>query len=68
MSSTSAALAFATGLWVIAIGATYYQPAKRPAGEAWVVTASEKMRNRPILVRAHVPSQTASQIAQRRPG
>ena len=47
-------------------GFTTLEPMKRPAGEAWVVTASEwvvtaseKMRNRPILVRAHVPSQTA---------
>jgi hypothetical protein len=55
MSSTSAALAFATGLWVIAIGATYYQPAKRPAGEAWVVTASDRIASRPMLVRANVP-------------
>ena len=59
MSSTSAALAFATGLWVIAIGATYYQPAKRPAGEAWVVTASDRIANRPMLVRAHVPFKVA---------
>ena len=59
MSSTSAALAFATGLWVIAIGATYYQPAKRPAGEAWVVTASDRIANRPTLVRAHVPFKVA---------
>src|SRR5215204_4706832 len=62
-----AALVCATGLWAIA-GFTTLEPMKRPAGEAWVVTGSEKMRNRPILVRAHVPSQTASQIAQRRPG
>jgi hypothetical protein len=62
MSNLWAALVCATGLWAIA-GFTTLEPMKRPAGEAWVVTASEKMRNRPILVRAHVPSQTASQIA-----
>ena len=64
MSNLWAALVCATGLWAIA-GFTTLEPMKRPAGEAWVVTASEKMRNRPILVRAHVPSQTASVL--RRP-
>jgi hypothetical protein len=54
MSSTSAALACATGLWVIVVAVTYYEPAKRSAGEAWVVTASEKIASRPALVRAHV--------------
>ena len=59
MSSTSAALACATGLWVIAVAVTYYQPAKRSAGEAWVVTASDRIANRPTLVRAHVPFKVA---------
>ena len=54
-----AALVCATGLWAIA-GFTTFEPVKRPAGEAWVVTASEKIRSRPILVRAHVPYQAAS--------
>ena len=59
MSSTWAALACASGLWVIAISASYYDPAKRPAGEAWVVTASDKSPSRPTLVRAHVPYKVA---------
>jgi hypothetical protein len=59
MSNLWAALVCATGLWAIA-GFTTFEPVKRPAGEAWVVTASEKIRSRPILVRAHVPYQTAS--------
>jgi len=59
MSNLWAALVCATGLWAIA-GFTIFEPVKRPAGEAWVVTASEKIRSRPILVRAHVPYQTAS--------
>ena len=66
MSNLWAALVCATSLWAIARFTTF-EPVKRPAGEAWVVTASEKMRNRPILVRAHVPYQIASHIAQRRP-
>ena len=33
---------------------------KRPAGEAWVVTASEKIASRPALVRANVPFKTAA--------
>jgi hypothetical protein len=55
MSGTWAALACATGLWVIATATTYYEPAKRPAGEAWVVTASDRLPSRPMLVRANVP-------------
>jgi hypothetical protein len=48
-----------TALWAIVIAAAYFEPIKRPAGEAWVVTASEKMPSRPMLVRAHVPFRTA---------
>jgi hypothetical protein len=59
MSHLWAAVVCATGLWAIA-GFTTFEPIKRPAGEAWVVTASEKMRNRPNLVRANVPYQTTS--------
>jgi hypothetical protein len=55
MPNTFAALVCATGLWVIAVYSAHYQPVKRPAGEAWVVTASDKMASRPALVRAHVP-------------
>jgi hypothetical protein len=59
MYNTWAAAVCAAGLWVIAIAAAYFEPVKRPAGEAWVVTASEKMPSRPALVRAHVAFQTA---------
>jgi hypothetical protein len=59
MSSTWAAAVCAAGLWVIVIAAANFEPAKRPVGEAWVVTASEKMPSRPMLVRANVPFKTA---------
>ena len=59
MSSLWAPVVCATGLWVIVIAAAHYEPAKRPAGEAWVVTASEKMPSRPALARAHMPYKTA---------
>jgi hypothetical protein len=52
-------LVCATALWVIAAFTTF-EPIKRPAGEAWVVTASEKSASRPMLVRAHVPYRTAA--------
>jgi hypothetical protein len=55
MSSVWAALACSTALWPIGISATYFEPAKRPAGEAWVVTASDKIASRPMLIRAHMP-------------
>ena len=60
MSDYVAALVCATGLWVACISAALYGSPTRPAGEAWVVTASEKMPSRPMLVRAHVPFKTAS--------
>ncbi len=60
MFGISAAFACATGLWVIAVAATYYEPAKRPAGEAWVVTASDRIASRPTLVRANVPYRVAA--------
>jgi hypothetical protein len=59
MSNLWAPIVCATGLWVIVIAAAHYEPARRPAGEAWVVTASEKMPSRPMLVRANVPYKTA---------
>ena len=59
MSDVWAAVVCATGLWVIVVAAAHYEPAKPRAGEAWVVTASEKMPSRPMLVRAHVPFRTA---------
>ena len=60
MSNTVAALVCATGLWVICTAAAVSDFAKRPAGEAWVVTASDKMASRPMLVRANVRFQTAA--------
>jgi hypothetical protein len=59
MSNIGAAAVCAAGLWIIVIAAAYFEPAKRPAGEAWVLTASEKMPSRPMLVRANVPFKTA---------
>jgi hypothetical protein len=43
MSNSVAALVCATGVWLIAILVTTVYPVKRPAGEAWVVTSSDKM-------------------------
>jgi hypothetical protein len=60
MPNIWAAAACAVGLWVIILAGAAFEPAKRPAGEAWVVTASEKMASRPTLVRAHVPFRTAA--------
>jgi hypothetical protein len=59
MSNLWAAAVCAAGLWVIVFAAANFEPAKRPVGEAWVVTASEKMPSRPTLVRANVPFKTA---------
>jgi hypothetical protein len=55
MSNAWAALACATAFWAIGVWAAYFEPARRPAGEAWVVTASDKIASRPMLIRAHVP-------------
>ena len=60
MSNTIAALVCATGLWLICTAAAVSDFPKRPAGEAWVVTASDKIPSRPMLVRAAVPFQTAA--------
>jgi hypothetical protein len=60
MSGAWAAVVCATGLWVIAVAAAHYEPVRRPAGEAWVATASDKMPSRPMLVRAHVLYKTAA--------
>ena len=49
----------ATVLWVVSVGAFLMETPKRPAGEAWVVTASEKIASRPALVRANVAFKTA---------
>jgi len=61
MSSTVApAFVLATGLWIIAFGSSALATPKRPAGEAWVVTASDKMPNRPMLARAAIPYKVAA--------
>jgi hypothetical protein len=44
----------------VSVGAFLAASPKRPAGEAWVVTASEKIASRPMLVRANVPFKTAT--------
>ena len=62
MSSDVIAAAVAeTVLWVVSVGAFLMESPKRPAGEAWVVTASDKIASRPVLVRANVPFKTAAQ-------
>ena len=63
MSNTAAAFVCATLLWVVCIGVAVYGPLKRPAGEAWVVTASEKNPHHPTLVRANVRFDTAGASA-----
>jgi hypothetical protein len=60
MSDLWAAGVCAAGLWVIVLAAAHYEPVRRPAGEAWVVTASDKMPSRPMLFRAHVAFKTAA--------
>jgi hypothetical protein len=55
----------ATAIWVIMASAAYLEPAKRAAGEAWVVTSSDEMANRPMLVRAHVPVKVVAAAAAR---
>jgi len=60
MSHHWAALVCATGLWIACLAAALYGGPQRPAGEAWVVTASDKIPSRPMLVRAHVPVKTAA--------
>ncbi len=60
MPNIWAAAVCAAGLWVIVIAGANFEPVKRPVGEAWVVTASEKMASRPTLVRAHVPFKVAA--------
>ncbi len=60
MSNTWSALVCATGLWVACTLAAIYEFPKRPAGEAWVVTASDRMPSRPMLMRANAPFNTAA--------
>jgi hypothetical protein len=58
--NTLAAAICATVLWTACIWSAVQEFPKRPAGEAWVVTASDKMPSRPMLVRANVPFVTAA--------
>jgi hypothetical protein len=50
-------------LWIVFIGTANYDVVRRPTGEAWVVTASEKNPYRPALVRANVRFDAASRAA-----
>jgi hypothetical protein len=59
-SDVIAAAVAATVLWVVSVGSFLMETPKRPTGEAWVVTASEKIASRPALVRANVPFKTAA--------
>ena len=59
-SNVIAAAVAATVLWVVSVGSFLMESPKRPTGEAWVVTASDKIATRPMLVRANVPFKTAA--------
>jgi hypothetical protein len=59
-SDVIAAAVAATVLWVVSVGAFLMETPKRPAGEAWIVSASEKIASRPALVRANVAFKTAA--------
>jgi hypothetical protein len=59
-SDVIAAAVAATVLWVVSVGSFLMEAPKRPAGEAWVVSASEKIASRPALVRANVAFKTAA--------
>jgi hypothetical protein len=59
-SEVIAAAVVATVLWVVSVGSFLMESPRRTAGEAWVVTASEKISSRPALVRANVPFKTAA--------
>ena len=60
MPNLWAALVCATGLWIIGTLAAMYEVPKHPVGEAWVVTSSDKIPSRPMLVRAAVPYTVAA--------
>jgi hypothetical protein len=64
MSGTWGNAVCATAIWVIMASAAYFEPAKRSAGEVWVITSSDKMANRPMLVRANVPVKVAATAAR----
>jgi hypothetical protein len=61
-SEALAGLVAATCAWIICIVAYNMETPRRPSGEAWVVTSSDKMPSRPMLVRANVPSKTATHV------
>jgi hypothetical protein len=61
MSNLWASLVCATVLWAVGTAAVVFDFPKRPVGEAWIVTASDKMASRPMLVRAAVPFKVAAQ-------
>ncbi len=58
-SEVFAGAVMATGLWAIAVVASF-GPQAPPPSEIWVSTASEKVRSHPTLVRAARPVTTAS--------
>ena len=60
MPNSIPAFVLASGIWVICIAAYNMETPRRPPGEAWIVTSSEKMPSRPMLVRAHVSFRTAA--------
>ena len=60
MSNLVAGFICATVLWVSCTLIAFTNPPRRSPGEAWVVTASDKISSRPMLVRAHVPFQTSA--------
>jgi hypothetical protein len=59
MPNLWASLVCATGIWVVCTAAAIFDVPKRPGGEAWIVTASDKIASRPMLVRAAVPFKVA---------
>ena len=46
MSGNWSSAVCATAIWVIMAATAYFEPAKRSAGEAWVVTSSDKIASR----------------------
>jgi hypothetical protein len=54
----------AAGVWAIFAAGMMEFTRITPRGHAWVVTASEKMSNRPNLVRAALPSSPRIALAK----
>jgi len=61
MPNPWAALVCATGLWAVCTAAAVFEFPRRPVGEAWIVTASDIIASRPMLVRAAVAFKVAGQ-------